>query len=232
VVSIFVNPIQFGPNEDFDRYPRDLARDRRLLRGLGVDCVFAPSVGEMYPPGFATGVDVGELGRRLCGKYRPGHFNGVATVVARLFSIVGPDVAVFGQKDAQQAIVIRRMTRDLGFGTRIMVRPTMREPDGLAMSSRNRYLSGPERRAATVLHRALELAREMVGRGEDSAGRVKSRMRALARSEPRVRLQYLAVVDPETLEPVTRIRGATLAALAAFVGRTRLIDNAVLRPGA
>lgn len=231
VVSIFVNPIQFGPGEDLDRYPRDIARDLRLLRAVGAGCAFVPRVGEMYPPGFATRVDTGELGRRLCGRFRPGHFNGVATVVVRLLNIVRPDVAVFGQKDAQQAVIIRRVVRDLGLDTEVDVQPTVREPDGLAMSSRNIRLSADERRAAPVLYRSLELARDLVSRGEDDPAAIRARMRRLIRAEPLVRLQYLAIVGAGDLRPVRRIAGETLVALAAFLGQTRLIDNVLLRTG-
>lgn len=229
VVSIFVNPAQFGPGEDLGRYPRDENRDRRLLRREGVDVLFAPGVAEMYPEGHATEVTVKGLTRPLCGRFRPGHFTGVTTVVAKLLNIVCPDTVVFGQKDAQQAVVVRRMVRDLDFGTKVVVGPTVREPDGLAMSSRNAYLSKRHRRQAPVLHRALELARGLVEAGETSPAKVKRRMRRLIDDGTDARVQYIEMVDTERLDPVKRLEGEVLVALAASFGRTRLIDNTVIR---
>ncbi|MFO7675061.1 MAG: pantoate--beta-alanine ligase [bacterium] len=228
VVSVFVNPLQFGPAEDFHRYPRTPASDLRLLRGEGVDVVFAPAVGEIYPEGHSTFVEVAGLADGLCGRHRPGHFRGVTTVVATLFNVVRPHLAVFGQKDAQQAAIIRRMARDLGFGVRILVVPTVRERDGLAMSSRNRYLTPAERRAAPALFAALELCRQEVAAGERSVVRLRRRMLAALSRECRVRVQYLEFVDPERLAPVRRVEGRVLVALAAFLGKTRLIDNALI----
>ncbi len=229
VVSIFVNPIQFGPKEDFRRYPRDFARDRRLLQSAGVDVVFYPRVRDMYPEGFATFVEVERLGEGLCGKARPGHFRGVTTVVAKLFSVVLPDVAVFGAKDAQQAFVIRRMARDLGFHTRVIILPTVRERDGLAMSSRNVYLSPEQRAEAPALHRSLVLAQNLIRRGERRAAIVKAAMRRLIQRESGGRIDYVEMVDTDELRPVKTIEGETLVALAVFFGKTRLIDNTTVK---
>ncbi len=227
-VSIFVNPTQFGPHEDYDRYPRDLERDLRLLEPLGVDLVFAPSVEEMYPSGFQTWVVVEEVSRPLEGAARPGHFRGVATVVAKLFHIVQPDRAYFGQKDAQQVAVIRRMVRDLNFPVEIVVCPTVREPDGLAMSSRNTYLSPEERRAATVLFRALQAAKARYEAGERDAERLREAMREVIGAEPLARLDYVSVADPETMQELSRVEGRALLSLAVYIGKTRLIDNILL----
>ncbi len=229
VVSIFVNPIQFGPKEDFRRYPRDFARDRRLLQSAGVDVVFYPRVRDMYPEGFATFVEVERLGEGLCGKARPGHFRGVTTVVAKLLSVVLPDVAVFGAKDAQQAFVIRRMARDLGFHTRVIILPTVRERDGLAMSSRNVYLSPEQRAEAPALHRSLVLAQNLIRRGERRATIVKAAMRRLIQRESGGRIDYVEMVDTDELRPVKTIEGETLVALAVFFGKTRLIDNTTVK---
>ena len=229
VVSIFVNPIQFGPKEDFRRYPRDFARDRRLLQSAGVDVVFYPRVRDMYPEGFATFVEVERLGEGLCGKARPGHFRGVTTVVAKLLSVVLPDVAVFGAKDAQQAFVIRRMARDLGFHTRVIILPTVRERDGLAMSSRNVYLSPEQRAEAPALHRSLVLAQNLIRRGERRAAIVKAAMRRLIQRESGGRIDYVEMVDTDELRPVKTIEGETLVALAVFFGKTRLIDNTTVK---
>ena len=229
VVSVFVNPIQFGPGEDLEAYPRDFNRDRRLLRQEGVDVVFCPDAKAMYPDGFATSVQVERLTRGLCGRTRPGHFEGVATVVAKLLNIVKPNVAVFGQKDAQQALVIQRMARDLDQDTRIVIAPTVREPDGLAMSSRNCYLTPEQRQQAPVLYRSLRLARRLVRDGERDAAKVKLAMRQLVRRESGFRIDYVEIVDCEELQPVRRIRGRTLVAVAAYVGRARLVDHIILR---
>jgi pantoate--beta-alanine ligase len=229
VVSVFVNPIQFGPSEDFRRYPRNFQRDRRLLAQVGTDVIFRPSVTDMYPPGFLTHVDVGRLASQLCGRSRPGHFEGVTTVVAKLLNVVRPDVAVFGQKDAQQALVIQRMVRDLDYATRIVIVPTVREPDGLAMSSRNAYLTPAQRAEAPVLHRSLVRAREIVRGGERSAARIKAAMRRMIARESGGRVDYVEVVDTSDLAPVRAIRGEVLVALAVFFGRTRLIDNLIVR---
>jgi pantoate--beta-alanine ligase len=232
VVSIFVNRLQFGAGEDFDAYPRDLQRDLRLLRAAGADVVFCPSHGEMYPSA-ASSVHVEEtrLSTSLCGQSRPGHFRGVTTVVAKLFNIVLPDVAVFGQKDAQQVLVVRRMVRDLNFPVRVDVAPTVRESDGLAMSSRNAYLSASERREALCLSRALKAARRMVRLGGTSTALLRRSMAAVIARAPHAAVDYIAIVDAETLEPLARMDRTALVALAVRIGRTRLIDNAVLRPG-
>lgn len=229
VVSIFVNPTQFGPGEDLGRYPRDLDRDRAMLEREGVDVLFHPSPEEIYPAGFKTTVEVHDLQDRLCGRSRPGHFRGVCTVVAKLFQIVRPNVAFFGQKDAQQAVIIRRMTRDMDLDVDVIVLPTVREPDGLAMSSRNSRLSAEERRAALVLVQGLELARTRCEAGEKDAAKVADAVRALIGREPLARIDYVEVVDPEDLSPVGRIEGEALVALAVFIGTTRLIDNTVIR---
>jgi pantoate--beta-alanine ligase len=229
VVSVFVNPLQFGPTEDFGRYPRDFRRDRALLAAAGVDVVFHPDVKAMYPAGFATSVEVERLSRGLCGRSRPGHFRGVVTVVSKLFNIVRPDVAVFGQKDAQQAFIIRRMARDLGYDLRVFVVPTVREPDGLALSSRNVYLTPAQRSDAPVLHRSLALARRMVRNGERSAARIRAAMRGMIVRESGGRVDYVEIVDTSDLAPVRIVRGEALIALAVFFGRTRLIDNLIVR---
>lgn len=230
VVSIFVNPAQFGPREDYRRYPRTLARDLALCRRHGADVVFTPAVAAVYPPGFDTFVDQAALPRFLCGPFRPGHFRGVLTVVAKLFNMVQPDAAYFGAKDYQQAAIVRRMARDLDFPVRIVVCPTVRERDGLALSSRNVYLDAPARARATALARALRLARRRVREGERRARRIVAEMRRLLRrAAPGARIDYVSAVDPETLAPVARIRARTLFALAVRFGRTRLIDSAVVR---
>lgn len=227
-VSIFVNPAQFGPGEDFAKYPRDLQRDLALLEELGVDLVWIPSVDSMYPPGFQTWVAVEEVGAPLEGKCRPGHFRGVATVVAKLLNCFRPDKAYFGQKDAQQVAVLQRMTRDLNFPVELIVCPTVREPDGLAMSSRNAYLAPAERQAATVLYRALAAAKAKCESGERDAEALRETMRAVIRSEPLACEQYVSAADPETLGELQKIDGGVLLSLAVWIGRTRLIDNFLL----
>ncbi len=224
-VSIFVNPTQFGPSEDFQRYPRDLPRDLELLDAGGVDLVFVPEAREMYPAGYSTYVDVEGLTGRLEGASRPGHFRGVATVVCKLLNIVDAERAYFGQKDAQQTVVIRRMVRDLNMRTEIVVVPTLREPDGLAMSSRNAYLGVEERAAAPVLYHALLAARSAWASGERDGTTLRVRMREVLAGEPRAEVDYISVADPETLEEIERGAGAALASLAVRIGRTRLIDN-------
>jgi pantoate--beta-alanine ligase len=226
--SIFVNPTQFGPTEDFQKYPRTFETDRKQLEDAGVDYLFAPEAAEMYPPGFRTWVNVEGLSDRLDGRSRPGHFRGVTTVVLKLLEIVQPRQAFFGRKDAQQARLVQQMARDLHLDTEIVVCPIVREPDGLAMSSRNAYLNPEGRRAATALHRALDGARRAIERGERDALRLTAAMREVLRAEPLVEPDYVELVDAETLEGVTRLRGACLAMLAARVGATRLIDNLLI----
>lgn len=228
VVSIFVNPAQFGPDEDLARYPRDLERDLRLIEPLDVDLVWTPAAEDMYPQGYQTWVEVDALTRRLEGEARPGHFKGVTTVVAKLFNGVQPQKAYFGQKDAQQAAVIRGMTRDLDFPIEIIVCPTVREPDGLAMSSRNQYLQGEERQAARVLYRSLSAAQEAYDRGERDAGKLRTLMQDVLGAEPLARVQYVSCADYTTLEELDRVTGKTLLSMAVMLGKTRLIDNFVL----
>ena len=230
VVSIFVNPIQFNQRQDLTAYPRDFERDRRLLEELGVDVLFCPDEGEMYPEGFQTAVSVERLTEPLCGGFRPGHFRGVTTVVAKLFNIVKPHVAVFGEKDYQQCAVVKRMARDLSFDLDVVGMPTVREADGLAMSSRNARLSPHERRESLCVFRALEAARGMVKAGERGAEPVLRRVREIITAEKSARLEYASVCDPDTLEEVSRISGPTLLAVGVWIGDVRLIDNARLIP--
>lgn len=231
IVSIFVNPTQFGPNEDYERYPRDLTKDTTLLADYNVDYIFAPSVDEIYPKGFSTYVTVEGLSDQLEGAARPGHFRGVATVLTILFNIIRPDFAFFGQKDAQQTVVVKRLVRDLAFDTEIVVLPTVREASGLALSSRNAYLNEEERRAAAVLYRALTRAEQAYINGERSARKLIEIVGAEVATEPRVRLDYVSVNDADTLEKLDKLDDHTaLLSLAAYVGSTRLIDNVVLHP--
>ena len=231
VTSIFVNPTQFGPNEDYARYPRNLKEDSALLEREGVDIVFAPSAEEMYPAGRdATWVVVEAMSNRLCGRSRPGHFRGVTTVVSKLFHIVEPDLAFFGQKDAAQVAIIRRMVRDLNMPVRIEVCPIVREADGLALSSRNAYLDRDQRTAALTLYRSLQRVGEMFDHGEREAATLVTAAKTELVTAPGVRLDYFEIVDPDTLEPEPMIRKQALAAVAAFVGNTRLIDNILLGP--
>ena len=231
IMSIFVNPIQFGPNEDYKAYPRTLEADADKAQAAGVDYIFAPSAQEMYPREPLTHVDVDKLTEHLCGASRPGHFRGVATVVAKLFNITRPDRAYFGMKDAQQLRVIRRMNEDLDFGIEIVPVPTVREDDGLAMSSRNAYLSPMDRERAVVLSRSLKLAQQMVRNGEASSVAIKAAMEKLILSEvPGAKVDYIEVVDDDTVQPISDIRGPVLIALAVKIGSTRLIDNITVRP--
>ncbi len=226
--SIFVNPTQFGPGEDLEAYPRDLERDLRLLEKEGTDLVWTPTEAEMYPPGFQTWVTVEKVTQRLEGEHRPHHFRGVATVVAKLFNAVQPQRAYFGQKDAQQALVIRRMVRDLSYPVQVVVCPIVREPDGLAMSSRNTYLNPEQRQAATVLYRALQAARRAFEAGERDAEALRQEMLRVLGGEPLARTQYVSVADPETLAELQGPVERALLSMAVFVGSTRLIDNMVL----
>ncbi len=230
VVSIFVNPLQFGPSEDFGRYPRTLESDCALLEAEGVEVVFAPSTEQMYPPDATTVVHVEGLSDRLDGRSRPGHFRGVSTVVAKLFHIVGPDCAVFGQKDAAQVAVLRRMVRDLNMPIELIVAPIARDPDGLALSSRNAYLSADERRQALVLHRALQRVEELAKSGELNSERLRSAALYVLADEPSAVLDYLEIVNPDTLLPVDSVARGALFAVAASFGPTRLIDNVLLPP--
>ena len=228
VMSIFVNPLQFGPSEDFARYPRDAGGDAAKAASRGVDVLFLPETGEMYPRPRAVEVTPLALASRWEGAVRPGHFAGVLTVVAKLFNIVQPDVAIFGQKDVQQATLVRAMVRDLDFPVQVVVSPTVREADGLALSSRNSYLSADDRRRALVLSRALRAVQRAYDDGEREAAALDWLGRGVLSEEPDVRLDYLAIMDPDTLEPAERAREGTIVALAARVGQTRLIDNVIL----
>jgi pantoate--beta-alanine ligase len=228
VVSIFVNPTQFGPREDFDSYPRDPKRDLALLEKEGVDVVFMPSAGEMYPPGFNSWVEVGKVAQRLEGASRPGHFRGVATVVARLFDIVQPNKAYFGQKDAQQLIVIKKMVAELKMDLELVAVPTVREPDGLAMSSRNTYLNPEERKAAVVLYQALTLAQKLFSGGEKDAKLIRRQMKELIQKQPLADIDYISIADAETLDELDEVKPPALVSLAVKIGKTRLIDNIVL----
>lgn len=229
-VSIFVNPTQFGPNEDFKSYPRDFERDRKLLEAERVDLLFAPEVEEMYPKGAATWVEVEGMSGKLCGRSRPGHFRGVTTVVSKLFHIVEPDVAYFGQKDAAQVAIIRRMVRDLDLPVEIAVCPIVREGDGLAMSSRNAYLTPEQRKQALALYRALTRIQTLADGGESDPQKLIAAGKSVIAEEAAVRLDYLEIVDQESLAPLPEISSGALVAIAAFLGKTRLIDNIVLQP--
>jgi len=228
VVSLFVNPAQFGPQEDLARYPRDLDRDLRLAREAGVDCLYAPEAGAMYPPGHQTFVTVEDLSGVLCGASRPGHFRGVATVVLKLFNQVEPQAAVFGEKDYQQLVIIQRLAADLNLPVTVIGRPIVREPDGLAMSSRNTYLNPAERAAALCLYQGLQTARERVAGGENSRERIVDGVREIITRTPYSRIDYLELVDPETLRRVETIRGEARLVLAVWINTTRLIDNTLL----
>ena len=230
VVTIFVNPTQFAPHEDYTRYPRVFEADCQLLSTVGVNLVFAPDVAEVYPPGCNTHVEVGGVTEMLEGECRPGHFRGVATVVLKLFLMAGADVAYFGRKDYQQAAVVQQMVRDLNVPITIRTCPIVRESDGLALSSRNVYLSPDERRQALVLSRSLQTATQLVSSGEQSADRILAAMHSVFATEPLVHFDYIALVDPVTLQPVSHLASPTIAAVAARVGKTRLIDNTLLEP--
>ncbi|MGH9340880.1 MAG: pantoate--beta-alanine ligase [Acidobacteriota bacterium] len=229
VVSIFVNPLQFGPSEDYERYPRDLAADLSLCEAQGVDLVFAPEAGEMYPNPQFTKVEVERISRHLCGRFRPGHFGGVATVVLKLLNIVQPDRAYFGEKDAQQLAVIRRMVSDLNVPCSIIAIPTIRENDGLALSSRNDYLKAEERQAATILYQALRAAGDLIAAGERDPEVIRRQARQMLQREEKVKVEYLEIVDAEEMQPVAEIAGPVRVAVAARVGSTRLIDNVLVR---
>ncbi len=228
VASVFVNPTQFAPDEDLASYPRDLARDLAMLEAEGVDVVFLPTAAEMYPPRSDSWVEAGKLAHRLEGAARPDHFRGVTTIVAKLFNIVRPTRAYFGQKDAQQAIVVRRMVADLNMDLEIVVCPIVREADGLAMSSRNRYLSPEQRAAAAVLRQALQQAERVWSIGERDAHRIRQEAAGVIRHQPLAEIEYISVADPETLEELEKVEGSALISMAVRFGKTRLIDNAVL----
>jgi len=230
VVSIFVNPAQFEPGEDFAQYPRNLERDSEILKKEGIDCLFVPGPEEMFHEGHNTYVDVYDLKDKLCGRSRPSHFRGVCTVVLKLFNIVDPDVSYFGQKDAQQAIILKRMVEDLNLNVKIEVLPIVREEDGLALSSRNEYLNKEERKAALILSKGLKEAQMMVEKGEERSEAIIDRVKEMISQEPLAKMDYVEIVDMDNLDPVVRIEKETLAALAVFVGKARLIDNAILRP--
>lgn len=229
VVSIFINPTQFGANEDFKDYPRDLRRDARILKEEGVDYVFVPQVNMMYPEGYKTYVEVHDLQDKLCGLSRPGHFRGVCVVVLKLFNIVQPDVAFFGQKDAQQAIIIKRMVKDLNLGLRIEVLPIIREKDGLALSSRNIYLNLKERKAAPILSKSLKEAEILFSKGERESARIIARIKDRIANEPLAKVDYVEIVSMDQLNPIERVKEKALVALAVFIGKVRLIDNTILQ---
>ncbi len=228
VVSIYVNPIQFGVGEDFEEYPRDLTRDARLCEEENVDIIFSPSDSDMYPKGYATFVDVEILTEGLCGRNRPGHFRGVTTVVTKLFNLVEPDKAYFGQKDAQQALVLRKMSEDLNMNLELVIMPTVREPDGLAMSTRNHYLSEKEREAGLALYRSLTRAEELIEQGLRKSQEVISAVEQLINQEPLVEIEYVEIVDTKEMERLEELRGEILIALAVKIGKTRLIDNVIV----
>jgi pantoate--beta-alanine ligase len=229
VASIFVNPTQFGPKEDFKTYPQDFNRDQKLLQKEGCDIIFLPQVKDIYPPNYLTYVNVEKITDILEGAFRPGHFQGVTTVVAKLFNIVLPDVAVFGQKDAQQAVVIKKMVKDLNFPMKILVAPTARERNGLARSSRNSYLTKEQRKKAGVLYKSLELAKDLIHQGEKNSAVIINKMKKLIGLEKMAKLDYISINDAENLEPVKMLEGEVLISLAAKFGKTRLIDNLKIR---
>ncbi|HQM35955.1 MAG TPA: pantoate--beta-alanine ligase [Candidatus Marinimicrobia bacterium] len=229
VMSIFVNPTQFAPNEDLMRYPRDIERDERLARERGVDYIFHPEVAEMYPDPYFTYVVTEQLAKVLCGISRPTHFRGVTTVVAKLFNIIQPDVAVFGQKDAQQAVIVKQMVRDLNFPIQIIVAPIVRESDGLAMSSRNVYLTPEERQQAPIIFNALQAARENVKNGLTDANQLRDQICKIIQTSPLARIDYVEIIDDQTLTPVETVKPGTFAAVAVYYGKTRLIDNIYLK---
>ncbi|HVP36551.1 MAG TPA: pantoate--beta-alanine ligase [Terriglobales bacterium] len=229
VVSIFVNPTQFGPKEDYKKYPRDLKKDKELLQQAGCDLIFAPKVTDIYPEGYLTYVDVEKLSEKLEGASRPAHFKGVCTIVAKLFNIVQPDFAIFGQKDAQQAVMIKKMTEDLNFTVKIIVSPTIREKDGLACSSRNSYLNSEERNQATILYQSLKLGGKMIKAGEKNPQKVVRKMKELINQRKLAKIDYITLTDIKGLEPVKEIKGELLLSLAVKFGKTRLIDNLKIR---
>jgi pantoate--beta-alanine ligase len=228
VVSIFVNPEQFSPREDFKEYPRDLNRDSEVLEREGVDYLFVPESDEIYPQGHKTYVEVYDLQNKLCGRYRPGHFRGVCTVMLKLFNIINPDISFFGQKDAQQAIILKRMVKELNLKVIIKVLPIIREEDGLALSSRNKYLTQEERKAALVLPKSLEVAQIMMEKGQRNSAAIIKRMKEIIGKEPLAKIDYVEIVDTDKLNPVAKIEKKVLVAMAIFIGKVRLIDNTIL----
>jgi len=228
IISLFVNPAQFGQGEDLDKYPKDMERDKTLARAVGVECIFAPSVEEMYPEGYSTYVNVENITNVLCGVSRPHHFRGVATIVAKLFNIIEPDIAVFGEKDFQQLAVIKQLVKDLNMNVRVVGHPTIREPDGLAMSSRNAYLRVDERKKSLILNKSLHLARNLFAEGVRDASKIRDSVKKMISSEEGCDIDYVEVVDPERLSPIRTIEDKALIALAVRIGSTRLIDNTVL----
>jgi pantoate--beta-alanine ligase len=229
IISLFVNPTQFGPSEDFHSYPRDFERDRKMAEAVGVDVLFAPEASDMYPPGHQTIVRVEKVTQNLCGRSRPTHFQGVTTVVMMLFEIVMPHIAIFGEKDYQQLVTIQQMVKDLRMSVEVVGLPTVREADGLAMSSRNVYLLPGERKAARSLYRSLQKAKELLQKGERKADRILDEVKGILQSEPLVKIDYVQVCDAHTLQDVDRIEGDVVIAIAAYLGKTRLIDNLVYR---
>jgi len=228
VVSIFVNPIQFGPSEDYKEYPRPLATDKGLLEHFDIDVLFLPEANKITPDNFSSYIEVDKLSKKMCGRARPAYFRGVTTIVAKFFNIVCPDFTFFGEKDYQQQIIIKKMVKDLGFAIKIITLPTVREFDGLAMSSRNQYLSVKEREQAIILYKALCLARQEIESGEKNDHKILLRVRSLIGSVPNIRLDYVVFADPETLDEVKTLRGKILVALAAYIGKARLIDNLIV----
>lgn len=229
VVSIFINPTQFGPKEDFNKYPRDIRKDSILLNKLGVDYLFYPQASDMYPEGYKTYIEVKGIQDKLCGASRPGHFKGVATVVAKLFNIIAPDTAFFGEKDFQQQVIIKKMVNDLNMDVAIKTISIVRENDGLAKSSRNRYLSKTERKSAPLLYKALRLGKLMIDQGEKRSSIILSSMKSIIKIEPKFRIDYISICDPETFEEKKIIKGKILIAIAAYLGKTRLIDNILVK---
>ena len=228
VLSVYVNPTQFGAGEDYEKYPRDIARDEEIAKKAGVDVIFCPTNEEMYPEGYSTYVEVKNLTDNLCGVARPGHFTGVSTVVTKLFEIVKPDIAYFGQKDAQQAVVIKKLIEDLNMEVILKILPIIRETDGLAVSSRNVYLAGRERRDATILFQSLKRAEELFKNGEHKSQKIIQDMEELIKGKDTTKIDYLKVVDTESLKDVKMIKNKVLVALAVFIGKTRLVDNTIL----
>jgi pantoate--beta-alanine ligase len=228
VVSIFVNPAQFGPREDFKEYPRDLGRDSEVLEQKGVDYLFVPKADEIYPQGYKTYVEVHDLQDKLCGRSRPGHFQGVCTVILKLYNIINPDISFFGQKDAQQAIILKRMIKELNIGVKLEVLPIIREEDGLALSSRNKHLTQEERKAALILSKSLKEAQSMVEEGQRDSEAIINGMKEVIGREPMAKIDYVEIVDMDNLDPVRRIEKEVLAAVAVFIGKVRLIDNVIL----